>query len=43
MQFKAGYIADSIAKVITEFKAKLNKKTCPTKQNLTKSMGFCNM
>jgi len=26
MQFKAGYVADSIAKVITEFKAKLNKK-----------------
>jgi hypothetical protein len=27
MQFKAGYIVDSIAKVVTDFKSKLDKHT----------------
>jgi ATP-dependent DNA helicase RecQ len=27
MQFKAGYIVDTIAKVVTDFKANLNKRT----------------
>jgi len=40
MQFKAGYIADSIAKVITEFKAKLNKKNLSDQTKLDQINGL---
>jgi len=40
MQFKAGYIADSIAKVITEFKAKLDKNNVVEQTKLLQIKGL---
>jgi ATP-dependent DNA helicase RecQ len=40
MQFKAGYIADSIAKVITEFKNKLNKSIVAEQTKLLQINGL---
>jgi hypothetical protein len=34
MQLKAGYILDTIAKVVTDFKANLNKQTPADQTNL---------
>jgi ATP-dependent DNA helicase RecQ len=40
MQFKAGYIADSIAKVITDFKAKLDKNVIVEQNKLLQINGL---
>jgi ATP-dependent DNA helicase RecQ len=40
MQFKAGYIADSIAKVITDFKAKLDKNVIEEQNKLLQINGL---
>ena len=40
MQFKAGYIVDSIAKLITDFKASLNKRTPADKNKLDQIDGL---
>lgn len=40
MQFKAGYIVDAIAKVVTDYKANLNKRTPADQTNLDQINGL---
>ena len=43
MQFKAGYISDSIAKVITDFKNKLDKTKTEERNKLLQINGKTSM